>query len=261
MTDLLLAAHYPTVPLRDATQALPRPEQLLAIANEDGYLYLPGLLDPAAIAAVRALVRHRCEALGWVLPAPDNPSTWQAKPGVRLTGRGWDDPDWIDLQREVGAHPDFLALVHSPQLLGVLKTLYGEPAGVAVANHCWIKLPGSPEHTTRPHRDAFYLPDCPRMWTAWLPLTDTPAEVGPLGVVPGSHTLGQWPQRDAMQGIDVPREATWATGPVVPGDVVLFGAQAIHCAWANTSATAVRVSLDVRFEPLSTVGSILRPGM
>jgi len=261
MAHLLLAADYRTTPLRDATPALADPAQLRSMAEEDGYLYLPALLPATAIAAVRAVVRAHAEALGWLEPAPDNPETWQAIPGARLKGRGWDDPDWIDLQREVSAHSDFLALVQSSELMAVLATLYGEPAGVAVANHCWIKLPGSPEHTTRPHRDAFYLPDCPRMWTAWLPLTHTPAEVGPLGVIAGSHTSGLWPQRDAMAGIDVPHEATWATGPVSPGDVVLFGAETIHCAWANTSATAVRVSLDVRFEPRSTVGSILRPGL
>jgi len=260
MPELLLASNYPTVPLRDATDALRDPERLRALAASDGYLFLPGLLPRAAVALVRAFVRRRADALGWIAREAGDPPVWTATPGARLDGRGWDDPRWIALQREVSTHPAFRALAEDTHLMDVLATLLGEPAALATANHCWLKLPGSPEHTTRPHRDAFYLPTCPRMWTVWMPLTETPSDVGPLGVVPGSHRSGEWPQRDAMAGIDVPRHVTWATGDVHPCDVVAFGAETIHCAWANTSPTQVRVSLDVRYEPRAIEGSILRAG-
>jgi len=258
--SLLLAADYPTEPMRDATPALGDPQRLRALATLDGYLYLPARVPAQAIEPVRALVRCRAEQLGWVEPEPGNPTVWQARPGARLRGRGWDDPQWVELQREVSNHKAFQSLVQRPEIMDVLQILYGEPAALAVTNHCWIKLPGSPEHTTRPHRDAYYLPTCPRLWTAWLPLTRTPAEVGPLGVVAGSHASGLWPQSDPMLGIAVPQHVTWSTGPFEPGDVVLFGPETIHCAWANMSPSAVRVSLDVRFEPRATPGSILRPG-
>jgi ectoine hydroxylase-related dioxygenase (phytanoyl-CoA dioxygenase family) len=98
-----------------------------------------------------------------------------------------------------------------------------------------------------------------RMWTVWIPLSATPMEVGPLAVIPGSHRSTTLPQKDALAGIDVPHDICWATQEVSPGDVVFFSAATIHCAWSNMSPTAVRLSLDVRYEPRSTRDSILRP--
>jgi ectoine hydroxylase-related dioxygenase (phytanoyl-CoA dioxygenase family) len=95
------------------------------------------------------------------------------------------------------------------------------------------------------------------MWSVWIPLVDTPLEVGPLAVVPGSHNK-VWRHRDHLHGIDVPRDVVWATGPVHPGDIVVYGAATVHCAWSNVSKSNVRVALDVRYEPVRTTDSILR---
>jgi ectoine hydroxylase-related dioxygenase (phytanoyl-CoA dioxygenase family) len=95
------------------------------------------------------------------------------------------------------------------------------------------------------------------MWTVWFPLVDTPLELGPLGIVPGSHKKAWW-HVDPLWGIDVPRDVAWATGPVRPGDIVAYGAATVHCAWSNVSEKNVRVALDVRYEPKMTPNSILR---
>ncbi len=260
MPEPLLPGHYPTEPFFDASAVAGEPARLRSIADELGYLYLRHWIRVPRLEAVRAFVRSFALAHRWIEPAKGNPPVLRARRGAGLAGRGWDDPAWIELQRDLAGLPAFAALVRCREIVGVLEAVYDEPAAVATANHCWIKLPGSPEFTTRPHRDSFYLPGCKRMWTVWVPLSHTPMNVGPLGVIAGSHRTGLWPQHDAMAGIAVPRNVTWATAAVEPGDAVFFGPDTIHCAWSNVSAHQVRVSLDLRYEPASTTGSILRPG-
>lgn len=260
MPTPLLPSQYATEPFIDASRLRSDGASLRELADANGYLFFRGRIPERLLAPVRDFVRAFAAREGWILAEEGNAGVITARPGARLAGRGWDDPRWVDLQRTAGELPAFRELIESPLLLDILHQVYGEPAAPATANHVWLKLPGSPEHTTRPHRDTFYLPACPRLWTAWLPLTDTPLEVGPLGLVPGSHRTDAWPQTDALAGIDVPEAVRWATQPVQAGDVVFFGARTIHCAWSNVSPTAVRLSLDVRYEPLSTTDSLLRPG-
>lgn len=252
LAEPLLPRDYPVTPFVATPPALAADAPALrARAAADGYLFLPGLLPAALVADLRAFVRAECEPRGWIRPAAGNPPVFEARPGARLRGHGWDDPEWVALQRAVRLHPAFHALAGCAPVQAVLGALWGEPARPATANMCWVKLPGSPAQTTRPHQDRFYLPDTPRFQTLWVPLVTTPFEVGPLGVVPGSHAAGLRPHVDNLTGIAVTRAERWHSSAVEPGDVVFFGELTIHCAWSNVSATAVRVSLDIRYEPQS----------
>jgi hypothetical protein len=218
--------------------------------SEAGYVYIPGLLRPAALRRVRAVVRRYCEAAGWVLPEPGNPPWFRAAPDARI-GRAWTDPLWIGLQRVVLASPEFAALTAARPLMRALGRVFGEPAVRALCNFCWLRLPGEPAQTTGPHQDSFYLPRSPGLWTAWIPVVDIPMNLGPLAVVPGSQRVGIRPHRDAFTGVEVGDREPWATGPFAPGDVVLFGAHTIHCAWSNMTPDLVRAAFDVRYEPRS----------
>ena len=255
---LLLPEHYPLMPFDDSTGLLDSPELLRERAEKSGYLYFAGLVPGTQIGSIRALESELSTGYGWTEPNPENHPFQQVKPGAAFEGQGWDDPRFIKLQNQVCSHPIFRSLVLDQRILRILGIIYGEPAAVAEMNQCWVKLPGDPGRTTLPHQDTFYLPACPRMWSVWLPLVDTPLEVGPLAVIPGSHRRS-WPHTDALRGIDVPRDVVWATGPVRAGDVVVYGAATVHCAWSNVSRNRVRVALDVRYEPKSTLNSILRP--
>ena len=256
---LLLPKDYPCEDFEDATPLLEDPDGLRQHGDELGFAFFKGLVPQSVVDPVRAFVRERCAEFGWVKPDEKNPPYMLAKRGAKLTGRGWDDPNWTQFQTEVINHTDFRALVLHENLTSALDAVSGVPMVLATAHHCWLKLPGSPEHTTRPHQDTFYLPDCPRMWTVWIPLIDTPLDVGPLGVIPRSHVEGDWHHIDAMTGIDMPKDVGWITGFVNPGDIVMFGAATVHCAWSNISSTLTRLSLDVRYEPADVDNSILKP--
>jgi hypothetical protein len=255
---LLLPEYYPIVPFEDATGLLDQPDLLRAQAEALGYLYFAGFIPSQRMAEVRALVSGLSAGYGWTELDPGNPPFQQVRPGAEFAGYGWDDPRFVRLQTQVCTHPAFRSLVQDESILRILEIVYGEAAAVATMNQCWIKLPGDPERTTLPHQDTYYLPSCPRMWSVWFPLVDTPLEVGPLAVIPGSHRKA-WYHQGSLRGIDVPKDVVWATGPVRPGDVVAYGAATVHCAWSNVSQNNVRVALDVRYEPLAMANSILRP--
>ncbi len=256
---LLRPEQYPVTPFEDATNLLEDPKILRARAEESGYLFFKALIPSDLIDPVRAFESSISGGFGWTEPNPQNLPFQQVKPGASFAGQGWDDPRFVQLQNQVCSHAAFRRLVIDERVMRILEIVYGEPAAVATMNQCWVKLPGTPEHTTLPHQDIYYLPNCPRMWTVWYPLVDTPLQVGPLAVVPGSHKQ-IWPHADHLRGIDVPKNITWATGPVHPGDIVAYGAATVHCAWSNVSAGSVRVALDVRYEPRATPLSILRIG-
>jgi len=254
-TAPLRARDWPVEPFVDASPSRGDPLALRRLACDLGYVFLPGLISVEAVASVRAFVRARALANGWVEPADGNPPSLRARRGARLEGRGWDDPRWVELQRLLRLEETFHALAGWPPLTQILDALCGEPARLATTNYCWLKLPGSPEQTTRPHQDCYYLPDHPHLWTAWLPLVETPFDVGPLAVAPGSHREGDWRHVDRWTGIDMPAGTCWHSQEVGPGDLVLFGARTIHCAWSNVSPSLVRASFDLRYEPLSATST------
>lgn len=254
LTEPLLARDYRVSPFDDARALLGAPDALRAKAEALGYLYLPGVLPTDVVAAMRAFVRHIADSHGWTQPDASNPPTIKGVPGAKLSGRGWDDPRWVDMQTALRLSPEFDLLAEDATIHSVLQTLMGEPAARATANYAWLKLPGSPEHTTRPHQDLFYLPKSPRMWTVWVPMVDNPEELGPLGVVPASSRMGLLHHASPFVGIEDTRDLEWHSQAVRCGDLVIFDALAIHCAWSNMSPTDVRLSADIRYEPASLGG-------
>ncbi len=258
---LLRPQDFPHQGFFDASYARDDAPALRRLAAGLGYLFQPRLLPPGPVDRLRARVRDLCQQRGWVQAQEGNPPEMLAAPGAALASRGWDDPEWLPLQLELREDPAYLAVAKHPALLGLMERLFGEPPALAAANFCWIKLPGSPEQTTLPHQDLYYLPESPAMWTVWLPLTHTPFEVGPLGVVPGPQNQRIWPHVSPDRGIDLPSTQVWHSSEVWPGDVVCFSATTIHCAWSNVSQRLVRASFDVRYLPRSTAErSALTPG-
>ncbi len=252
---------FRTQPFRDARPQLQDPQALRELANHEGYLYLPGLIDAASVVALRRLVHDFACSCGLLQRMTDT-DVLRVVPGARLEGRGWDDPRFVELQRHLASAPEFIAVAQHPALVEVIATVANQPMWLATANYCWLKLPGSPAQTTRPHQDAYYLPQAPGLWTAWVPVVDTPIPLGPLGILRDSHRR-DWPHVDAWTGIDLDPTAPdvcWATQAAHAGDVVLFQARTVHCAWSNMSQDLVRASLDLRFEPQPNEGTTaLRP--
>ncbi len=73
LTTPLLPAQYPVAAFCDASAMMGDAAGLRALADRLGYVYLPQLLPPEKVAALRSFVRDEAVACDWVLPESNNP--------------------------------------------------------------------------------------------------------------------------------------------------------------------------------------------
>jgi hypothetical protein len=239
--------------LRDSTPLLDRRDALAAQAEADGCLLLRGVPGADAVAPVRTLVHEACVALGLLDADVPERTAPRARAGVELAGTGYDDPRWLALQQRVLADPRFVRLGDERRLLRVLAVLLGEEPRGRRGDICRIALPRAAHLTTPPHQDHWYTGGTTKMWTAWIALTDTPLELGPLAVLPGSHRRGLLPHRGAGAGrqrVRAPAHA-FAAAPLAAGDAILFYSLTVHRALPNVTANRVRLSVDYRYQAAS----------
>lgn len=250
--------------LLDSTRIVADAAALRERAREDGYLFFRGLLSPESPARLLELVASLVVELGFALPgkgAPGSPREARVRRGAALAGTGYDDPRWLTLQERVLPDPRFTDVGDDPALLGVLEALFGEPPMTRRGDICRLVLPGAPHLTTPPHQDHYYTGGTPDLWTAWLPLVETPLDLGPLAVLPGSHRAGLLPHEGegaGRQGVALPKGATLIASPVSPGDAILFHCLTVHCALANRTADRVRLSVDFRYQAASEPVHVMR---
>lgn len=104
------------------------------------------------------------------------------------------------------------------------------------------------------HQDFFYVKGNTETVTAWIPLQDTPYELGCLMVMPGSDKLGlvehdykALGKRDFASGI-FGREVRYVE--MKRGDILLFNALLFHSSGVNIS-NQTRFSVQARFSPIT----------
>jgi Phytanoyl-CoA dioxygenase (PhyH) len=132
--------------------------------------------------------------------------------------------------------------VANPKILRTIEPLLGEDCHV-IANTAWWQPPENNQHLGRfwhidsgPHVPR--PPDVP--WDPRIPypvfavaahlyLQDCPAESGPTGVIPGSHTSGQAPPADRLDDDDLEWDGRGAVAILAKaGDVGLFVSDIWH---------------------------------
>lgn len=257
--------------LLDSSPVLADPDAQRARALEDGYLFFRALIDPEKVARLRDLVIETAVELGFASPGVEDgsgPDRNHARridvlvlPGAALTGTGYDDPRWLVLQERVLPDPRFSAVGDDPELLRVLGALFGEPPMTRRGDICRVVLPGAPHLTTPPHQDHWYTGGTPNLWTAWMPLVETPLELGPLAVLPGSHRAGLLAHAGegaGRQGVGVDVGAPLAASAVSPGDAILFNCLTVHGALPNLTVDRLRLSVDFRYQAASEPIHVVR---
>jgi ectoine hydroxylase-related dioxygenase (phytanoyl-CoA dioxygenase family) len=247
-------------PLIDSAPFARDPEVLRARAAEHGYLALRGIPGPEAVAPLRRLIQGVAASLG-LLQRRVGRTAPLVRPGAALTGTGYDDPRWLALQERVLADRRFVAVGDCAALLTVLETLFGGPVLTRRGDIVRLALPGAPHLTTPPHQDHWYTGGTSNLWTAWIALTETPLELGPLAVLPGSHVSGLLPhagQGAGRQGVAVTGDGRFAAAPLAAGDAILFNCLTVHCALPNETRRQVRLSVDYRYQPANEPIHVLR---
>ena len=143
---------------------------------EDGYLYVPGLLDTDEVLAARREVMERISSRGAVderFPLMDG----VYKPGSRTGGM-------LDFTKD---NAPLMQVLYSGPMIAFYQTLLG--GSVAHFDYTWfrVKTPGTGAPTT-PHYDIVYMGrGTTDLYTSWTPLGDVPYEMGGLMLLENSH--------------------------------------------------------------------------
>jgi hypothetical protein len=265
--------------LRDSQDIAQDDDALNARMQEDGYLYLPGLLHRDEVVAARESVLERAEAEGILDPAYSR-SEGVLKVGVNPYFR----PEWT---RD---NPALRRILYDGPLMEFFARFLG--GEVRHFDYTWLRAVG-PGPGTAPHCDVVYMGRGTwDLFTAWTPLGDIPLSVGGLMVLehcPARRDkLGEYLRQDvdsycengpnaelvrqgklhwehwqhwqepnagwdgAITGDPVALRAElggrWLTSPEYRmGDVLIFGMGTVHGSIDNTTQY-LRLSTDTRYQ-------------
>lgn len=236
------------------------PDLLRARLAEVGYLLLRRFLEPAAVLAAQQAAVAALRARGMLLATAD-PDRWVAA-----------DPSRKAVVDELARLPQVHGLVRDRATMEWFSRLLGAPA--RALDHTWFRFV-PPGHSTLPHADIVYMGRGTReLRSLWVPLAHVDLDGGPLAVLEGSHRRGAVQDYCARDVEELSRRrfrfrhwrrvgegkfsadaratqkelgGRWVTAAFAPGDVVLFGADVIHCSLDNRSEQ-VRLSVDTRFQ-------------
>ena len=234
-----------TAPFDEASDLLADPSLLRRRASADGYLFLPGLLNDGALPATSQAVLEVAADHG-LLDGDERPiesgflTEWQDTPRFRAYYR-----DILQLRafHQLALHPAIIAVCHS---------LFSEPTLAHPRNILRTVFPGHPEYTTDPHQDHRPIHGSTGTWTAWIPLSDCPSELGGLALVQGSHRGGlREVPADSISLASVDRWE-WRCGPMRRGDVLMFHSLTVHQARDNEKMDEIRFSCDFRYQAASS---------
>ncbi len=247
--------------LFDSSALFPDTTALQERFAADGYLFLRGLHDGAAVMAARQEVFERLETVGEVRPpAVEGIFTGKSKRREMASDLG---AFW----QSVSEGPRLRAVTHGTRICEIVGCVLGEPA----RPHDYIFLRPAPVgRSTGPHCDyPFFTRATEQVVTVWTALGEVPLSDGPVVVVEGSHRFEDLVE--ATRGFDVARDTDRsATRPEShiafagargtrllsadfgAGDILVFGMFTWHGALDNHSPTGrIRLSSDVRFQPTS----------
>ena len=239
-------------PLTPSTHLVGNPELLLKQLDEDGYLYLPGLLPAEDVLKVRADVTSALQAAGWLSPDHDADAAVPGPGARRESAKG--SPEYFVGYEAIQRQQSFHELAHHARILEVTGQLLQDDVLVHPRKIARAGLPGDQRLATPPHQDFRLIQGTGDVLTVWLPLGDCPHDLGGLTVLAGSHRLGLLPVQtvEGVGGVRVdidldPTDPRWQASPMGPGDVLLFHSLTVHGAKPNLTQT-MRLSCDFRYQ-------------
>lgn len=251
--------------LQSASGLLGDPEAMRQRVQEEGYLYLPGLLDRDLILSIRKDVLTQLQAEGAIAPGTD------LMDGIAAEGeRGGFRPDLARGNQQIKQ------LLYEGPLMEVYRELLG--GEVRHFDYTWFRAIAG-RQATWPHCDIVYMGrGTRRLYTSWVPYGDTPVEVGGLMLLERSHRQAgrihhylerdvdtfcenkptrksEFPNSWLFDGVlskkpdTLPEkfESRWLTTDYQLGDVLIFGMEMIHASLDNQT-DRIRLSSDSRYQ-------------
>ena len=235
-----------------------------------GYLWLRGLLDREEVLAFR---RHYFAATAETgLVAPDR------DPVLGVMADSPADRARLGARHLAIVHAEaFESLCRTPRMVAFYERFLGGPVHLHGRKLLRHMEPGAP-HCTGAHYDLVYLRGgTDRLCTSWIPLGDTPVEMGGLCYLEGSdawgrqkeaehrtrtahldpaervnaynaHMAGGWLSRD-LRALAHDAGLRWLVADYAAGDMVVHSPYMIHASTMNTDGERrIRLSADIRYQ-------------
>ncbi len=246
-------------PFEDSTDIAGNGPRLRERMHRDGYLFVRGMLPNEILAELRKGFLEITREAGWV--RKDTP----LEDGIAdLDGFCVEpEPAYMDVYAAMYGIEAFHALQHHPNIVTLLERMAGEPILPHARIIARTIFPQREAYTTPAHQDFIPIQGTPETYTAWIPLSDLPFEMGGLQVAAGSHRQGVYDFKPSLGagGIEItdPLEGAWVSGPFEQGDVLFFHSMLVHKGLPNRS-DRLRMSIDARYQRVSdpiAPGSIL----
>jgi ectoine hydroxylase-related dioxygenase (phytanoyl-CoA dioxygenase family) len=256
------AEHF--APMRDSTELLGDPEKLRAHFQQDGYVYLRGVLDREKVMALRGFY------FGMFDPSYFQPGTspeagiWSGNVPAGQLSHGVAGHPAHTLVRS----PEFADFAAAPELESVARALLDEDQVFQLPRQIVRHFNKGPL-SSRAHTDFDYMDKgSAHIITMWLPIGDCPVQSGGLAYLEGSHTI---PKQDLQvlksKRTDRPGDARpishdldwtaqqlggrrWLYADYEAGDVAIHSPHLVHAS-LDTQTDMMRMSVDVRFLPKS----------
>ncbi len=250
-------------PMRDSTALLDDPAKLREQFQQDGYVYLRGVLNPARVKALRAHYFGMFEDSYF-------------KPG---TAR--EDGVWSGIIPEgqprhgVAGHPAhtlvrseyFAQFAASQELEAVAKVLLNDDEVRQLPRQIVRHFNKGPV-SSRAHTDFDYMDKgSASIITMWVPIGDCPVQSGGLTYLENSHTIPK-PKLDVLKAkrTDRPDDTRpishdlgwtaqqlggrWLYADYQAGDIAIHSPHLVHAS-LDTQTDTMRMSVDIRFLPKS----------
>ncbi|MEJ5979507.1 phytanoyl-CoA dioxygenase family protein [Novosphingobium sp. PS1R-30] len=229
-------------PLIDSTPLIGKPEALRARWEEDGVLFLRGVMDEDLIAWAREKYRGALAAEDLIDPAQEVPAWTGKQPKTRRPIDALGTPVWHEI-------------VKQPELNAILRDVFdADPVWIPIAAHR-NGMPSGPviegqDLFAGRHQDGFFNEGI-QFAICWMPIRDVDMRSGSFAVAPGTHSRGVL-HVESDDGYDIPAgviaDNAWRAADYRVGDVLIFNYLTAHATLPNPS-NEIRMSLDVRAIP------------
>jgi hypothetical protein len=243
-------------PFVDSTDIVMDGPALAARMDQDGYLFIRGLVPAAAADNIGRQFLEVANDGGWLDP------NFPMAARIANTAATCADPsaEFLDVFRKFYRREDTHALKHHPDIIAFFERMFGEQVLVHPLLVARNIFPQREALTTRPHQDYVHIQGTPETYTVWLPLQDCPQNMGGLAVIEGSHRQGvhDFTVASGAGGLETigPFANAWRSGDFALGDALIFHSMLVHKGLDN-GTDCLRHSLDARYqrasEPISAV--------
>jgi ectoine hydroxylase-related dioxygenase (phytanoyl-CoA dioxygenase family) len=231
---------------RDINASHVDPAYVKSELDSRGYVLIRRVLPFEDIENLLRQIAQILSDEGWLLPN-QQPMVREANP---RTACGESDPAFKRVYEKVFNLEAFHSFAHHPKLREVMRMLVGPKLLVHPKPIARLIFPNCDRSLIQAHQDHLAVGGDTNCFTAWLPLHDCPAELGPLQVLESSHHFGLQDADPDTGVISNARGREWVSGAINAGDVLIFHSLTVHSASPNTSSQ-LRISMDCRFQDYS----------